>query len=92
MCEIITDVTPPTLTCPANIHRQHYYEDSDMVELFYPDDLITAWDYGGISQVIYDPMPGTRIQVLKEYNISAKVVDFAGNEASCHFTYVAGSK
>ena len=80
------------MQCPRELFRQHYDSDSSTVAVVYPEGLVTATDYGGVSHTVYTPAPGTLVEVLKEFNVTATVFDLSGNTASCSFRYIAGSE
>ncbi|KAK7111387.1 hypothetical protein V1264_011028 [Littorina saxatilis] len=88
----LLDVTPPKVQCPRGVYRHHYSsEGGSTVAVVYPAGVVNATDYGGISHTVYDPLPGTMKEVLKMFNVTATVLDFSGNAASCSFSYIAGT-
>ena len=80
------------MQCPTELYYQHYNSDGSMVAVVYPQGMVTATDYGGVSHTVYNPAPGTLVEVLKEFNVTATVFDLSGNTASCSFLYMAGSE
>ena len=80
------------MQCPRELFHQHYDSNSSTVGVVYPEGLVTATDYGGVSHTVYTPAPGTLVEVLKEFTVMATVFDLSGNAASCSFRYMAGSE
>lgn len=88
----MADTTPPLVECPTQVHRQHYAGNSSHIPLVLPLDVVSSWDFSGISHKVFSPSLGTLVPVLQELSITVTVFDFFGNSANCSFVYFIESK